>query len=113
MGITADDYKRVVNRMLYLEEQIRSREQHEEFQQSFLKDLLTKLTDMTEGYNIRTAQYEKLLDFYITIREASHCVNAESAEWVLYWRTASSCTSGRIEWREDENALPVRDAGHA
>jgi len=103
MGITADDYKRVVNRMLYLEEQLKIWEANEEMRRNILRDVATRLEHLQEDFNTRNVQYTQLLDFYNGIKELSY---ATGDEWTFIWSRHNSGVLGSFVWSEDEDALP-------
>src|SRR5688572_15141612 len=122
MGITADDYKKVVNRNLYLEDTISQLRLANSMEQQLRKEVLnvndqlvadrdeylTNLQHTAEDLEIRNAQYRQLLDFYHNIRELSTATNTETAEWTLYWqRKQYNGTLGKFEWNEDDQALPI------
>lgn len=106
MGITADDYKRVVNRNLLLEDKLTQAEKVVEFRNELTRNLLAKLDQLREDLDIRTAQYKQLLAFYNDVRERAVC---DDNTFTLTWTNPNDGLVDTFKWDEDEDGLPIDD----
>jgi len=116
MGITTDDYKRVVNKMLAQEEALEFLQKSLLYKQTYADNLVeqltklgTKLAHAEEDLAIRQAQYEKLLAFYHDVRERSQPANGHDDTWILTYENESGMPD-TYSWEEVEDGLPNVEA---